>query len=206
MHWSKGDLEINLWYYYFSKAKEENNANSAIYFDIAKNFSLKEYDLNIGIQFLKEYEKSKSNIAATIYGVSFSLQKNNLTFNIAYNKALKKRGKRSFSGYGGGTLFTNIDSMILDEIIQDRSARAIVGGFSYSWNKFTFSYCYGDFRGGKNSKAKKEHIIEHDIGLEYQVNKNLTFSAIYVIAKNRQYPKSNEFNFKNLRVEALYRF
>jgi len=207
-------IETNTWYYNISNAsksdiknKADENGNNAIYLDVTGTYNLNDnIELHAGLQYLKESELDKSNVEANIYGAMAEMVVNDFAINIAYNKSIEKSKKHSFSGYGGGTLFTNMDTMILDEITEDRDARAIVTNLSYSINDFSLSYAYGDFNGNANSSNEKAHIVEQNIGIEFTPNDDLVISAIYVNDNNKEDSKSKDFNNDNFRVLVSYNF
>lgn len=199
-------LETNLWYYNITNGSDQNG-NDAFYFDaIAGYYLTKTIDVHAGVQYLKENELDNSGVAAEIYGATAELIIKGLGINIAYNKSIKQTGKHSFNGYGGGTLFTNMDTMILDEITEDRDAYAWVGGAIYSLNEFHFLYAYGDFKGDGDINGVKAHITEQNIGADYSPNDDLTVGAIYVIETNKEDSSSTFFNDTNFRVLVSYNF
>ena len=202
--YSNNFVETNLWYYNITGAE---NGNNALYADATLNHTFyDDLELHTGVQYLNESEVDKSGIKANIYGAMAEVETHMFDFTLAYNKSTKESGKHSFSGYGGGTLFTNMDTMILDEITEDRDAQALVGGASYTLSDFTLSYSYGDFKGDADSTGAKAHIVEQDIGADYSPNDDLTVSAIYVINDNKKDPTSTDFNDKNFRVLVSYNF
>ncbi len=211
---SNGYVEANAWYYNISNVSTTDiangadaNGNSAIYIDTVGSYAFSDdLEVHAGVQYLKESELDNSNVEANIYGVMAGVVVNSLGVNIAYNKSAKESGKHSFSGYGGGTLFTNMDAMILDEITEDRDAQAVVAGFVYEISDFNLLYAYGDFKGNTDSTGAKAHIAEQNIGAEYSPNDNLTVSVTYVIDANKKDPISTNFNDKNFRVLVSYNF
>ena len=202
--YSNDFVETNLWYYNITGAE---NGNNALYADATLNHTF--YDdlkLHAGVQYLNESEVDKSGIKANIYGAMAEAETHGFDFTLAYNKSLKEKGKTTFSGYGGGTLFTNMDTMILDEITTDRDAQAIVTGVSYELNAITFAYAYGDFKGDANSRGTKAHITEQDIGVNYAPADNFTVGATVTIDNNKDNVTSTDFNDKNFRVLVSYNF
>ena len=197
-------VETNLWYYNITGAE---NGNNALYADATLNHTFNnDLKLHASVQYLNEREVDKSGIKANIYGAMAEVETHGFDFTLAYNKSSKEKGKTTFSGFGGGTLFTSMDTMILDEITEDRDAKALVGGISYTLNDFTLSYAYGDFKGDADSRGTKAHITEQDIGLEYSYNDNLSISASYIIDDNKEDATSTDFNDKNFRVLVSYNF
>ncbi len=194
-------IEATLWYYNITKV------SNAIYSDITTTLELsKDFSLDLALQYLDESELNDSGVEATIYGVSTSLDYNDFGFTLAYNHSSKVDGKSSFSGFGGGALYTSMDSMILDEIAQDRDADSIMVGIGYELDNLALSYAYGDFSGDKDSLGKEAHIVEQNFCLEYALSDDVTLSSTYVIDDNKDNSLSDDFNGKNLRFFASYSF
>jgi len=200
--YSSDVLEANAWYYNISKL------TNATYLDAKFSYGIND-DLSIlgAVQYLRENEIDNSGTEASIYGLLAEVSAYGVTLNAAYNKSEKESGKASFSGFGGGALFTSMDTMILDEIANDRDARAIVGGISYEMGDVTLSYAYGDFKGEADSLGDKAHIVEQNIGLEYSVIEDkLTLGAIYAIENDRESSVKTENDWNRFQVMASYNF
>lgn len=173
-------LEFGLWYYNMTK-----QAN-ATYAEFGGNHDLnQDMQVHAMIQYLHESELDNSGVGADIYGALFEFVAYDVGFHIAYDKANKKVGLGSFAGIGGGTLYTSMDTMILDNIAVDRDAEAIVAGLTYHYDKFDFLYAYGDFDGEADTLGSKAHIVEQDIGMEYNFDELLVISAIYVMSEDK---------------------
>jgi len=216
-------LDINAWYYDMSKSESANTAtgniaNTSAYFDISHHLKIGEnYFLHSSVQYLNQSEKDNSGIDSSIYGFMFEfVVYEDLGFSIAYNKSEKKSGKGSFTGFGGGTLYTNMDNMIIDNITADRDAKSFVAGITYSMGDFSFLYAYGDFDGDEDSTGQKEHVVEQNIGIEYTPTENLTLGAIYTINDDKENTGSPSYgfagttgtagDFENYRLIAAYSF
>ena len=194
-------VEFSAWYYNITKATD------AFYTDLQINYHLsKDYSIHAGLQYLNENEIDKSGYDAQIYGALLEFVAYDIGFNIAYNKADKHDGKRSFSGTGGGTIFTSMDTMIIDEITEDRDAFAVVGGVSYTLGDFNMLYAYGEFVGDKNSQNEKAHIVEQNIGFGYNVNDEFVVAAIYVDEDDRQNSKKTQNDWNRFQVMLNYNF
>ncbi|QOY54290.1 hypothetical protein HUE87_10470 [Candidatus Sulfurimonas marisnigri] len=192
------DVQINAWYYNFI------DLTNAIYFDIAYTFDItKDFSIDTAAQYLNESEIGASGVEAEIYGAVAGFSVNNIGFELAYNKSNKKVGKHSHSGTGGGTLFTSMDTMILDEIADDREARAILLSVSRDVGILHFLYAYGDFKGKENSIGEKAHIVEHNIGCEYEFKEGLYIGSIYVVQKDKE-DSSNDWT--RLQLMIAYNF
>ena len=194
-------VEFSLWYYNITKG------TNAIYSDLGVNYDFnKDFSIHGGIQYLNESEIDKSGVEADIYGAMVEFVAYDLGFNLAYNKSNKKTAKQSFSGTGGGTMFTSMDTMIIDEISQDRDASAVVAGLSYGIGSFNLLYAYGDFSGDKNSVGEKAHIAEQDIGFEYNVNDEFVVAAIYVIEEDKESANKTENDWNRAQIMVNYNF
>lgn len=213
LSYSDDFIDSSVWYYGISKDSDPNSAtgnvaNGSFYTDISLHMELsKEYALHASAQYLSQKEAHGSAIDATIYGAMAELVMfEDFALSAAYNKSQKQEGRGSFSGFGGGTLYTNMDSMILDTITMDRDAQAVVAGLTYRYNDFGFMYAHGTFEGKANSFGVKERIIEQNIGFEYKPDEKVTFAALYVKNEDKKESGSNGGNWENVRVLLSYNF
>ncbi len=194
-------LEFNAWFYNITKL------TNASYIDVGLNYDInKDMALHTTVQYLHESELSASGVKADIYGALAEFVAYGVGFNVAFNKSNKHVGKSSFSGTGGGTMFTSMDTMIIDEITEDRDAMAIVGGVVYEYDNFAFLYAYGDFDGDANSAGEKAHIVEQDIGFEYTLNEEFQIAAIYIIEEDKQSSIKTENDWNRMQVMLAYNF
>ena len=92
-----------------------------------------------------------------------------------------------------------MDTMIIDEIADDREARAILASVSRDWNLLNFLYAYGDFKGKENSLGEKAHIVEHNLACEYELKENLYVGAIYMMQEDKE-DSGNDFTRMQLMV------
>ena len=99
-----------------------------------------------------------------------------------------------------------MDTMILDEITQDREAEALVFGLVYDVNHWSFLYAYGDFKGDTNSNGVKVHIAEQDFGIEYNVRDNFVLAAIFVIQEDKLSAVKTSNDWNRFQVMAKYNF
>ena len=198
---------MNFWFYNINDRENSTIANNSFYIDFKKHFHLYPHiQLDVGTQYLRQEEQTKSGISSQIYGFETGLNIDALGIYIAYNKALKKANKQSFSGFGGGTLFTNMDSMILDVITEDREAKSWVTGLTYKRNNFDFLYAYGQFIGAVNGNGTKEFITEHNIALKYVYNQHSSLAIVYAKEYDRENTLSNGGTWDNIRILLSYLF
>lgn len=195
-------LEANAWYYNVTKL------TNAAYFDLILGYEMSsDIALSAGVQYLNESEISSSATKADIYGALAELSAYGFTFGAAYNKSSKNENSGSFSGFGGGTLFTSMDTMILDEITYDRDAEAVVGSISYEMGRLTLSYAYGNFDGDADGIGDKAHVVEQNIGAEYSVIEDrLLLRAIYVEQENRENLAKTDNDWSRLEFMVAYSF
>lgn len=195
-------IEANSWYYNITKL------TNAAYFDITlKQEIISDMSISGAVQYLKESEINASGIKADIYGASAEFLAYGVTLGVAYNKSNENFGKASFSGFGGGALFTSMDTMILDEITYDRDAEALVGSIAYEIDKLTLTYAYGDFNGDTNSMGEKAHVVEQDIVAEYSVIKDkVALSAVYAIQKDKENLIKTDNDWRRFQLKVAYNF
>jgi hypothetical protein len=207
LSWSDDSIDANLWYYNINGEAGDTTANNSYYGDIVGHFHFsKELFFHIGGQYLKQTELDKSGVSSEIYGAMTEFVAYGLGVNIAYNRSIKQKNKQSFSGFGGGTLFTSMDNMIVDNIAVDRDVNAIVSGISYEYKDFNFLYAYGDFDGDANSLGQKEHIVEQNIGFAYEKEKTLSVGVIFTKQDDKKETGINGGDWTNLRVLVAYNF
>jgi hypothetical protein len=194
-------FELNAWFYNFDELA------NAYYFDIGGEYNFnKNISLHLGAQYLYESTLNASNYAADIYGALCEVVVYDIGFNLAFNQANKQTAKQSYSGNGGGKLFTSMDTLIVDDIANDRDVTAVVAGVSYTYKKFDFLYAYGDFDGGKNSSVAKAHLSEQDIAFEYAYNDAFTLGGIYVIHQDEHNDQKTEDDWDRMQFLLNYNF
>lgn len=213
LSYSDDVVDSSVWYYGISKDSDPNSAtgnvaNSSFYADVSLHFVLStEYALHTSVQYLSQKETDNSGVEAKVYGAMAEfVMFEDLALSAAYNKSQKQEGRGSFSGFGGGTLYTNMDSMIIDAITMDRDTQAVVAGLTYRYDDFGFMYAHGVFDGKANSFGAKERIIEQNIGFEYTPDEKVTFAALYVKNEDKKESGSNGGNWENVRVLLSYNF
>ena len=189
---------LNGWFFSVDGKKDDETANTTYYVDGSYTLN----NITLSAQYLKQAEQDNSGVEAEIFGLMGEVEVDKLTFGLAYNNSLKQKGKQSFSGFGGGTLFTNMDNTILDGITQDRDANSICATVGYSYNDIDFGYAYGDFKGSNDSAGDDAHIVEQDISVEYTLFENGVVSGYYTMVDDKN--SNNDSN--NFRVNFSYNF
>lgn len=182
-------LEFDAWYYNFSSSQTpvDNIGNNSLYFDIGVEYEVNEdMLLHMMAQYLYQSELDNSKIESSIIGALVEVVVYDIGVNLAFNQSYKREGKGSFTGLGGGALFTNLDTMGLDVISLDRDSKAIVAGVSYEYKNFGCLYAYGDFSGDEDSTGTKEHIVEQDIAVSYNLNDDFVVGLIYSLYDDKE--------------------
>jgi hypothetical protein len=193
--------ELNVWYYNIT------DITNAFYTDIGINYFVNDvFLIHVMAQFLSEDELANSGYDADIYGTMLEFAFDGIELKFAYNTTDTSQKRQTFSGTGGGTLYTSLDTMTLDNIAIDRKAQAIVSAISYNYDNLNLFYAYGSFLGEKNSDGIKAYIVEHNIGLEYNVNKKFIVSAIYVVEEDRQNRVKTENDWTRAQLMIHYNF
>ncbi len=193
--------ELNLWYYNIT------DTTNAFYFDGGIQYDINEdMMLHVMVQYLNETELAASGYDSTIYGGLFEVVSHGVSLSIAYDKSLNNPSTASFSGFGGGTLFTSMDTLILDDIADDRDARSLVSGISYEIQEFSFLYAYGDFKGQTNSLGDAAHIIEQDVSLEYNVNDEFLVACVYAMQEDKANSVKTDHDWNRLQLMVNYNF
>lgn len=197
-------VDFNAWYY---DINNDVDRVKATYLDFGTGYELsKDLTLHANVQYLNEQAINGSSIEADIYGALVELKVYGFGFNVAYNYSAGNTGKSTFSGIGGGTMYTSMDTMIIDEITEDRDAQAVVAGVIYQIDNFAFLYAYGDFSGDANSAGEKAHIVEQDIGFEYNVNDEFVVAVIYVIEEDKESSVKTDNDWNRAQVMVKYDF
>jgi len=194
-------FEFNAWYYNITKSTNAFYVDTGVNYPINKNFTI-----HTMVQYLDEKELDKSGTAAHLYGALLELSIYDFDFGIAYNKSDKVTNKSSFSGFGGGVMFTSMDTSIIDDIATDRDVDVIVGGLTYHLEDFSFLYAYGDFNGAKDSAGTKVHTREQDVSLEYNMQDKVVLSAIYVLKEDRLMAVKSDNDWSRMQVNLTYNF
>ncbi|MDF1882561.1 hypothetical protein JHD49_01255 [Sulfurimonas sp. SAG-AH-194-C21] len=188
-------LEFNAWFYNITGETDSLYIDGGFAYDFNEDFAI-----HTMVQYLDQKELENSGVETLIYGGLFEFIAYGVGLNIAYDKALTQQGKHSFSGLGGGTLFTSMDTMILDDIIQDEDTDALVYGLTYETQNFSFLYANGDF------KNTTYHVKEQDITLEYHVDKDFLIACIYATQEDAKSISKTDFDWDRIQLILNYTF
>ena len=199
-----GLVEANIYYYDFPMPGSENNS---LYADVTHEYKFEnENKLVSSFQYIKQEEKNNSGIESQIYGALVEFEAGDLGAMLAYNHSAENNGKQTFSGLGGGALFTSSYMNILDQVTQDREANALMLGLSYTLGKLDVSYSYASFTGEENSSNVKAELIEHDLVLEYSVSDHLLLHGALSVSEDMISVTKTGDDWKRFHISANYSF
>lgn len=188
-------LELELWFYNITGLTDASYLESGFVYDLNDDCTL-----HIMLQYLDQKELDNSGVEAKIYGALLEVVIYGIGFNVAYDKALSETAKRSFSGFGGGTLFTNMDTIVLDVITENEDAEALVFSLTYETELFGFLYANGNFT---NSLS---HIKEQDITIEYHADDEILLACIYVKQEDLRSTSKTDFDWDRFQLIINYTF
>ncbi len=198
---SNKHLDNSIWYYNILDMTNAVYADSSYHANLNQNIFL-----HASVQYINESELKNSGISANVYGAMIGLISHGIDIFVAYNKAIIPKHKQSFSAFGGGSLYTSMDTMILDNIAIDRDAYAYVFSASYTFHNINFIYAQGYFLGHDNSVGVKANITEQDIRLQYQLNNKTTISTMAIFDNNLQNPNDVSTNWVRAETYISYNF
>lgn len=195
VEFSNKNIDSSLWFYNILEMTNATYADISYHKNLTPNLFL-----HASAQYQNEQEIKDSGINENLYGGMLEFITHGFDIFTAYDAATVPRHKQAFSAFGGGPLYTSMDTMILDNIAIDRDAQAIVISPSYTYKNLSFIYAYGSFTGGANSQGIKAHVVEQDARVEYQPNDKTTLALMTAIYNNVQDP--NEVDGHWTRIEA----
>jgi len=204
-------IETSAWYYDISGIAGDQTANRSAYIDATLHMNINDdFALDASAQYLSQSENDSSTIDADIYGLMLEATVyERVGLRLAYDHRSADDDKTSFWGFGGGTLYTTMENMILDAIIGG-DADAMIAGISYEISDLSLFYAYGLYEREATASLVKEEIVEQNIGADYTVNDHLILSAILTIDDNKEDTDSNAIytggDFTNLRLTVGYTF
>ena len=207
--YKKDALEANLWYYDITKM------TSALYADITATLQINEdMELAFGAQYLGEKEQSNggapSDVEGSIMGVMTKATLYDFSAAVAYNKVKVSDGKSIFEGFGGGSSYTNIDTMTAGTLHSDGTygdGSAMMLGLGYTIADFEIFGLYGDYKADAISGGDKAHVSELNLGVEYSYNEGeVEVAFIYAKGEDKESAQKTEFDNDRIQIVANYNF
>lgn len=201
VEFSNKNIDSSLWVYNIL------DMTNATYTDISYHDNLTpNLFLHVSAQYLNEQEIKNSGISSNVYGGMIEFISHGFDIFAAYNGDIVPKHKQSFSAFGGGPLYTSMDTMIIDNIAIGRNAQAFVISPSYTYKKLSFIYAYGEFTGNANPQGIKANVIEQDARVQYQPNDKLTLALMTTVYDNVQDPSDAGGHWTRLEGYVAYNF
>ncbi len=197
-------VEASLWYYDVTKE------TTAFYADVVGTIPLgDEAEIVLAAQYLNEKEQERSETEGSIIGAMVEASFYGVTLTGAYNQVKVKDDYKIFEGFGGGSSYTNLDTMtagaLHDGSYGDGSSFML--GAAYEIAGFTIFGAYGDYRADAIAGGDKAHVTEMNFGLEYEYNDGeADIALIYAIGKDKESSTKTEFDNDRIQVVLNYNF
>ncbi|WP_321779557.1 OprD family outer membrane porin [Sulfurimonas sp.] len=207
--YSNDIIEASAWYYDVTKAA------SAIYTDVTGTIAINDdIEIVVAAQYLGESEKDNaagapSTIEGSIIGAMVEAGIYGATLSVAYDSVSVKDGNQIFEGFGGGSSYTNIDTMtagtLHDGTVGDGSSYTI--GAAYEIAGVNIFGVYGDYQADAVTGGVKAHVTEINVGLEYEYNEGEADVAfIYVIGEDKESSAKTDFDNDRIQLVMNYNF
>ncbi|MCK9491948.1 MAG: hypothetical protein M0Q24_07650 [Sulfurimonas sp.] len=201
-------LEASVWYYDVTKEV------TAFYADVLGTIPVNEdIEIKIGAQYLTENDQKKdgvsSDIDGSIMGTMVEANLYDLTLTGAYNRVSVNNTKSVFEGFGGGSSYTNLDTVTAGTL-HDGSygdGKSFMLGASYEIAGFTIFGAYGDYRADAIAGGIKAHVTEMNFGAEYEYNDGeADIALIYAIGEDKESSTKTEFDNDRIQIVLNYNF
>lgn len=202
-------VELGAWYYDVTK-----NAK-AVYVDATGNLDLGSgAKLTLAAQYLTESESNDaagapSGIDGSICGVMAEASHMGLTIGLAYDRVSVDSGKQIFEGFGGGSSYTNMDTMTAGTLHDGtyKDGTSYVGSIAYDLMGANLFAAYGDFKADAVGAGAKAHVTELDLGVEYAHNDGeIDFALYYVMGKDKESSTNTAFDDDHIQLTVNYNF
>ncbi len=202
-------IEASAWYYDVTKAA------SAIYADVTGTIAINDdVEIVVAAQYLGESEKddasgAASTIEGSIMGAMVEAGLYGATLSVAYDSVSVKDGNQIFEGFGGGSSYTNIDTMtagsLHDGTYGDGSSYTV--GASYEISGVNLFGVYGDYQADAVGAGAKAHVTEINVGAEYAYNDGEADVAfVYVIGEDKESDAKTDFDNDRIQLVVNYNF
>jgi hypothetical protein len=196
-------IEVGMWYYDVTKAAK------AVYTDATATITMSEdVAFKLGAQYLSEQESDNSTIEGSIAGVMGEALFFGATAMLAYDRVSVADGKQIFEGFGGGSSYTNMQSMTAGAL-HDGSygdGSSVVASLGYEILGANVFAAYGDFKADAVGAGEKAHVSEIDLGVEYTYNEEVALSLYYVIGEDKESNTKTEFDNDYIQLTLNYNF
>ena len=201
--YSNQSIEAGVWYYDVSKAAK------AIYADVTGSISISDdVQITLAAQYLTETQTDASTIEGSIAGAMAEASFFGATAMLAYDMVSVDNGNQLFEGFGGGSSYTNMDTMTAGTLHDGTfgGGNSFVAGLAYDIGGVNISVAYGDFTADAIAVGKA-HVTEMDIGLAYEYyNGQADITLMYVIGEDKESAVKTAFDDSHIQLTLNYNF
>jgi len=202
------DLSLSLWVYHFTDIAD------VLYTEVGYEAHVSNMlDIIIGLQYDTSKETGSALLQqqdANTYGISAEFVSEEIGIHIltAYNKDTGETGASSLN-LGGGALFTSMEDQTLDALGEAGEAWILGAGYHFSTmgiNGLNAGVAYGKFTADNTSDYTSEEL---DVVVEYQINKQLSFTLAYAdVSLSTGLDENNQplQDYSQVRVIGNYNF
>lgn len=196
-------LEAGLWYYDVTKAAK------AVYADATGNMKMNDdVAFKLGVQYLSETETDASSIEGSIAGIMAEASLFGATAMLGYDRVSVADGKQIFQGFGGGSSYTNMQTMtagaLHDGTYGDGSS--VIASLGYDLAGANIFVAYGDYKADAIGAGAKAHVSETDFGVEYAYSKAIALAIYYVIGEDKESSAETAFDDDHVQLTLNYSF
>lgn len=200
-------IEAGLWYYDVTKAAK------AVYGDVIGNITMSaDVAFKLGAQYLSETESTTnagvdSNIEGNIAGIMGEASFFGATAMLGYDRVSVADGKQIFQGFGGGSSYTNMQSMTAGALHEGDygDGSSMVASLGYEIAGATLVAAYGNFKADDIGNGEA-HVTEIDLGVEYAYNEEVEFAFYYVIGEDKESSAKTASDDDYIQVTLNYNF
>ncbi len=196
-------IEAGLWYYDVTKAAK------AVYADVTGNMSVNDdVAFKLGAQYLSETETDNSTIEGNIAGIMAEASLFGATAMVGYDRVSVADGKQIFQGFGGGSSYTNMDTMTAGSLHDGTygDGSSVVASLGYEILGANVFAAYGDFKADAIGAGTKAHVSELDLGIEYAYNEEVELALYYVIGEDKESSTETAFDDDHIQLTLNYNF
>ncbi|MFT7004132.1 MAG: hypothetical protein ACJAWW_001485 [Sulfurimonas sp.] len=196
-------IEAGAWYYDVT-----DNATAA-YGDVTGTIAINDdITVLVAVQILSESEQENSTIAGSIVGAMLEAGFYGVTASLAYDQVSVDDGDQIFEGFGGGSSYTNMDTMTAGSLHDGTygDGSSFVAGIAYKISNVNIFAAYGDFQ-AEDIGSGKAHVTETDLGVEYSYNDGEADIALYyVMGEDKESSSNTDFDDSHVQLTLNYNF
>lgn len=201
----KNDMfETGVWYYDVEKSAK------AVYADVTAPIAVGEnQEVTLGAQYLTESESSNSGVDGSIAGVMAESSFLGANVMLAYDRVSVNDGKQIFEGFGGGSSYTNMNTMTAGNLHDGThgDGSSYLASLGYEVSSVNLSVAYGDYKADAIGAGAKAHVSELDIGLTYAYNDGKAdLTVMYAVGTDKESSVRTSYDDDSLQVTINYNF